>query len=70
MTIQDHGVRELPIRRDGERLQPRLPLEQLNAEQTLIPFMFPNGVPGYMTTTAEDFRNILGDPRFHAKRFL
>ena len=70
MTMQDHGVRELPIRRDGERLEPRLPLEELNAEAELIPFMFPNGVPGYMTTTAEDFRNILGDPRFHAKRFL
>ncbi len=71
MTVQEVSeMRRVPIRNDGERLQPRLPLEELNADGGLLPFVYPNGVPGYMTTTAEDFRNILGDPRFHAKRFL
>jgi len=71
MTVEDEAdLRSVPVRRDGERLLPRLPVEELNAEGELVPFRYPNGVPGYMTTTAEDFRNILGDPRFHAKRFL
>jgi cytochrome P450 len=64
-------VRELPLQRGGNRLRPRLPLEDLaGSPERLIAFRYPNGVSGYLTTTAEDFRAILNDPRFHAKRFL
>jgi cytochrome P450 len=31
---------------------------------------YPNGVVGWVTTSLEDFRAVLVDPRFHAKRFL
>jgi cytochrome P450 len=69
MTAQT--VRELPLQRGGNRLRPRLPLDDLaGSPERLIAFRYPNGVAGYLTTTAEDFRAILNDPRFHAKRFL
>jgi cytochrome P450 len=66
----EHDARPIPIRRDAGRLETRLPLVELNKQGKLAKFTYPNGVPGYMTTTAEHFRRILSDPRFHAKRFL
>lgn len=71
MTAQQEEIRELPVQRGGDRLKPRLPLEQLaGAGEPLVAYRFPNGVTGYVTTTAEAFRDFLSDPRFHAKRFL
>jgi cytochrome P450 len=69
MTVQESNVRELPITYGGDRLKPRLSLGDIAAER--IPsYKFPNGVTGWVTTTAEDFRALLGDPRLHAKRFV
>jgi cytochrome P450 len=62
-------IRELPLTRGGDRLRPRLPYDQLKAEGPLLAFRYPNGVNGWLTTDAEVFRTVLGDPRFHAKRF-
>ncbi len=70
MTMQDVDVKPIPVRKNPGRLETRLPLEEMNRAGTLMKFMYPNGVPGYMTTTADHFRRILSDPRFHAKRFL
>jgi cytochrome P450 len=63
-------VPDVPLRTEGHRLSPRLPVDEITSRSGLLQFRFPNGVTGYVTTTAEDFRNILTDPRFHAKRFL
>jgi cytochrome P450 len=68
MSIDD--VCPIPVRKDLGRLETRLPLVDLNREGKLTRFRYPNGVVGYMTTTAEQFRRVLADPRFHAKRFL
>jgi cytochrome P450 len=71
MTVQDE-VRSIPIRRDIQRFrESRLPLKELqDSPERLLKFRYPNGVAGWLVTHAEDFRAILGDPRFHAKRFL
>jgi cytochrome P450 len=61
---------QLPMRTTGERLSPRVDLDQITSRERLAAYTFPNGVTGYLTTTAADFRAILSDPRFHAKRFL
>jgi cytochrome P450 len=78
-TDQVTAVREIPIRPRDDAWITRLPLEKLGVAggplapttegDRLIPYLFPNGVVGYVTTTPEDFRAILSDPRFHAKRF-
>jgi cytochrome P450 len=72
MAIQQEEVRELPVRRDIRKFrEARLPLKELHdAPEPLIKFRYPNGVVGWLVTTAEDFKAILGDGRFHAKRFL
>src|SRR5262245_16112837 len=71
MTIDNApDVTPIPVNRQAGRLETRLPLADLNKEGKLAKFMYPNGVAGYMTTTAEHFRQILSDGRFHAKRFL
>ncbi len=72
MTTAQGQVHDIPIRRDIRRFQdPRLPLQDLrDSPQRLMRFRYPNGVVGWLVTLAEDFRAILGDPRFHAKRFL
>jgi cytochrome P450 len=65
------AVKELPLRRGGDRLRPRLPLNEIAGRpERLLAFRYPNGVTGYLATTVEDFREVLADPRFHAKRFL
>jgi cytochrome P450 len=71
MTVSE-VVRELPVRRDIRKFrEARLPLRDLHdAPESLIKFRYPNGVVGWLVTTAEDFKAILGDGRFHAKRFL
>jgi cytochrome P450 len=66
----DLDIPDVPLRHDVSRLEPRLPLDDLVRTGDLVAYRFPNGVTGYLTTTAEDFRNLLGDPRLHAKRFL
>lgn len=70
MTVQQESAREIPITYGGDRLRPRLPLEDIARSERLPSYLFPNGVTGWVTTTAEDFRFFLGDPRFHAKRFV
>jgi cytochrome P450 len=72
MPIQQDEVRELPVRRDIRKFRDaRLPLQELHdAPHPLIKFRYPNGVVGWLVTRAEDFKAILGDGRFHAKRFL
>lgn len=69
MTSTEPGVRDLQLRAGGDPLSPRLDLEELRRER-LPHVRFPNGVTGYITTTYEDFRAALGDPRLHAKRFV
>jgi cytochrome P450 len=64
------GVRDIPIRYGGDRLEPRLPLDEIIHSGGLPSYRFPNGVTGWVTTNAEDFRFFLRDPRFHAKRFV
>jgi cytochrome P450 len=59
----------LPVIKGGDRLRPRLPMDELRAEGSLLRFIYPNGVVGWLTTDAKTFRSVLGDPRFHAKRF-
>jgi cytochrome P450 len=70
MTVQDSIVREIPITHGGDRLKPRLPLRDMMASERLPRYRFPNGVTGWVTTTAEDFKALLVDPRLHAKRFV
>jgi cytochrome P450 len=72
MSVQQahESVREIPITYGGDRLKPRLPLKDLAATERIPSYRFPNGVTGWVTTTAEDFRALLGDPRLHAKRFV
>jgi cytochrome P450 len=70
MTVEQARVREIPISYGGDRLQPRLPLDQIITGERLPNYLFPNGVTGWVTTNAEDFRFFLRDPRFHAKRFV
>lgn len=71
MTASETTIRELPLRRGGDPLSPRLPVGELShSSERLIRYRFPNGVAGWVTTTAEDFRAVLSDPRLHAKRFL
>jgi cytochrome P450 len=65
----DHRISELPLRKGGDRLQPRLPFDDLRRRGPLLRFRYPNGVVGWLTTDAELFRAVLSDPRFHAKRF-
>jgi cytochrome P450 len=60
---------ELPLIKNGKRLRPRLPFEDMRTAGSLLRFRYPNGVVGWLTTDAETFRQVLGDPRFHAKRF-
>ncbi len=69
MSVQDQ-IRDLPLRHDGGRLGPRLDLDALIGDERLLAYRFPNGVTGFLTTNAADFKAILSDPRFHAKRFL
>jgi cytochrome P450 len=68
MTTTD-VVPELPLIKNGNRLKPRLPFEELQATGPLLRFRYPNGVVGWLTTSAETFKAVLNDPRFHAKRF-
>jgi cytochrome P450 len=81
MSVQERdAVAALPVRPRDDNWIARLPLETLGVEggpltppaddHRLIPYTFPNGVVGYLSITPEDFREILTDPRFHAKRFL
>lgn len=72
MATQPAEVRELPIRREIHRFrEARLPLGELHAStEPLVKYRYPNGVVGWLVTRAEDFKAILGDGRFHAKRFL
>lgn len=72
MTASELQVRDLPLRHGGDPLSPRLPLERLERERDrrLLPFRFPDGVVGWVTTNVADFRAALSDPRLHAKRFL
>lgn len=72
MATQQAEVREIPIRREIRRFrESRLPLGELYASaEPLVRFRYPNGVVGWLVTRAEDFKAILGDGRFHAKRFL
>jgi cytochrome P450 len=60
---------ELPLIKNGNRLKPRLPFDQMRGTGSLLRFRYPNGVVGWLTTDADTFRQVLGDPRFHAKRF-
>jgi cytochrome P450 len=79
-TQQGTLARALPVRPRDDDWTPRLPLEDLARPDgvfgtqadgsRLVPFRFPNGRIGYLTTTPEDFREILTDPRFLAKRFV
>src|SRR5262245_39311336 len=70
MTSTD--VTELPLRHGGDPLTPRLPLDELleRKDERMIPYRFPNGVVGWVTTNVEDFKAALSDERLHAKRFL
>jgi cytochrome P450 len=70
MTIQDESIREVPITYGGDRLKPRLPLHEMTHSDRLQKYRYPNGVTGWVTTNAEDFRRLLGDSRLHAKRFV
>jgi cytochrome P450 len=65
----DDRISELPLRKGGDRLQPRLPFDDLRRRGRLLRFRYPNGITGWLTTDAEVFRTVLSDPRFHAKRF-
>jgi cytochrome P450 len=74
VSQSDVTVEELPLQPRSADWSPRLPLEELAGQPAgrpgrLAEFRYPNGVTGFLTTTAEDFREILGDKRFHAKRF-
>lgn len=69
MEAQTAPARDLPLIRGGDRLGPRMPYEELRGEGSLLRFRYPNGVIGWLTTDADVFRTVLGDPRFHAKRF-
>jgi cytochrome P450 len=71
-TAAAPDVAELPLRHGGDPLSPRLPLDELleRRDERLIPYRFPNGVVGWVTTNADDFKAALSDPRLHAKRFL
>jgi cytochrome P450 len=69
MTPAETEIQELHLREGGDPLSPRLDLQELRL-QRLPHVRFPNGVTGYITTTYEDFRTALGDPRLHAKRFV
>jgi cytochrome P450 len=69
MAATQGEVEAIHIRRGGDPLSPRLDLDQLRSER-LPHLRFPNDVTGYITTTYDDFRAVLGDPRFHAKRFV
>lgn len=62
-------VPELPLIKNGDRLSPRLPFETMRHTAPLLRFRYPNGVVGWLTTNVAVFREVLGDPRFHAKRF-
>lgn len=66
---QEHSeVPALPIRKGGNPLSPRLPADQIRA--TRFPqYRFPNGVDGYVTTNAEDFRQVLSDARLITGRY-
>jgi cytochrome P450 len=70
MAVQEQATREIPITYGGDRLKPRLPLDDMMKSERIPSYKFPNGVTGWVTTTAEDFRVLLGDPRLHAKRFV
>lgn len=70
MAVQEQIAREIPITYGGDRLKPRLPLEEIVQSERIPSYRFPNGVTGWVTTTAEDFKALLGDPRLHAKRFV
>ena len=72
MTAPDTDVLDLPLRHGGDPLTPRLPLAELleRRDERLIPYRFPNGVVGWMTTNMDDFKAALSDERLHAKRFL
>jgi cytochrome P450 len=66
---QEHAeVPALPVRRGGNPLSPRLPLDQIRSER-LPHYRFPNGVEGYVTTNVADFRQVLGDDRFVTGRY-
>jgi cytochrome P450 len=71
-TAAEPEVQQLPLRHGGDPLSPRLPMDELmeRRDERMIPYRFPNGVVGWMTTTIEDFKAALGDERLHAKRFL
>jgi cytochrome P450 len=71
MTTSHATVRELPLRHGGDPMTPRLPVGELTRSgERMLRYRYPNGVVGWVTTTAEDFRAVLSDPRLHAKRFL
>jgi cytochrome P450 len=70
MTAQYQVTREIPITYGGDRLKPRLPLQEMVKSERIPSYKFPNGVTGWVTTNAEDFKALLGDPRLHAKRFV
>jgi cytochrome P450 len=70
MTAQYQVTREIPITYGGDRLKPRLPLQEMVQSERIPSYKFPNGVTGWVTTNAEDFKALLGDPRLHAKRFV
>lgn len=70
MTISDSQAPELPLRRGGDPLSPRLSMSSLTSGTgRLVRFRYPNGVCGWVTTRAEDFRTVLTDRRFEAKWF-
>jgi hypothetical protein len=62
MTIAPSpNAAELPLRHGGDPLTPRLPLDELmqRRDERMIPFRFPNGVVGWVTTNVEDFKAAL-----------
>jgi cytochrome P450 len=71
MTTSETTIRELPLRHGGDPMTPRLPVNELaHSGERMLRYRYPNGVTGWVTTTAEDFRAVLSDPRLNAKRFL
>ncbi len=70
MQQQDTAeVPELPIRRSKERLELRMPLEDIAKQGRMLRFRYPNGVTGWLVTNYEDFREVLGHPALHALHF-
>jgi cytochrome P450 len=70
MSVSTSAIREIPITYGGDRLKPRLALDEMMQGERIQRYTFPNGVSGWVTTRAEDFKALLKDSRLLAKRFV